>query len=88
MSFRIGQRVTSHFTGEGTIQSDILPREEPTDDKQQIVQFDSVLLGTRPWAIMKLDRVGDEVTEVTGSPAVGAVVKYRRGYERRRKSAL
>ena len=66
MSFRIGQRVTSHFTGEGTIQSDILPREEPTDDKQQIVQFDSVLLGTRPWAIMKLDRVGDEVTEVTG----------------------
>jgi hypothetical protein len=68
MSFRIGQRVTSHFTGEGTIQSDILPREESTDDKQQIVQFDSTLLGTRPWAIMKLDRVGDEVTEVTGSP--------------------
>ena len=65
MSFRIGQRVTSHFTGEGTIQSDILPREEPTDDKQQIVQFDSTLLGTRPWAIMKLDRIGDEVTEVT-----------------------
>ena len=41
MSFRIGQRVTSHFTGGGTIQSDILPREEPADDKQQIVQFDS-----------------------------------------------
>ena len=73
MSFRIGQRVTSHFTGEGTIQSDILPREEPTDDKQQIVQFDSVLLGTRPWAIMKLDRVGDENEE-----SVGEAIKYRR----------
>jgi hypothetical protein len=65
MSFRIGQRVTSHFTGEGTVESEILPREEQTDEKCQIVQFDSGLLGTRPWAIMKLDRVGDEVTEVT-----------------------
>jgi hypothetical protein len=68
MSFRIGQRVTSHFTGEGTIPSDILPREEPADEKCQIVQFDNIVLGTRPWAIMKLDRVGDEVTEVTEVP--------------------
>jgi hypothetical protein len=63
MSFRIGQRVTSHFTGEGTISSDILPREEQTDDNQQIVQFDSGILGTRPWAIMKLDRVGEETND-------------------------
>jgi hypothetical protein len=68
MSFRIGQRVTSHFTGEGTIASDILPREEQTDEKCQIVQFDNLVLGIRPWAIMKLDRVGDEVTEVTEVP--------------------
>jgi hypothetical protein len=65
MSFRIGQRVTSHFTGEGTISSDILPREEQTDEKCQIVQFDNIVLGIRPWPIMKLDRVGDEITEVT-----------------------
>ena len=60
MSFRIGQRVTSTFTGEGTVESDILPREDTEDDKQQTVAFDSTILGTRPWAIMKLDRVGDE----------------------------
>ena len=68
MSFRIGQRVTSHFTGEGTIASDILPREEQTDEKCQIEQFDNIVLGIRPWPIMKLDRVGDEVTEVTEVP--------------------
>ncbi len=61
MSFQIGQRVTSHFTGAGTIQSDILPREEGEMDKYQLVEFDNTRLGTRPWAIMKLDRVGDEV---------------------------
>ena len=79
MSFRIGQRVTSSFTGSGTIQSDILPREESTDDKQQIVQFDSALLGTRPWAIMKLDRVGDEITEVTDDALTLADRDWRDG---------
>jgi hypothetical protein len=63
MSFRIGQRVTSHFTGEGTIESDILPREDQSDEKCQIVHFDCPILGTRPWAIMKLDRVGEETDE-------------------------
>ena len=66
MSFRIGQRVTSHFTGEGTITSDIIiDEEEKNGPKCQKVLFDSELLGERLWAIMKLDRVGDEVTEVT-----------------------
>ena len=36
-------------------------------DKQQLVQFDSALLGTRPWAIMKLDRVGEEVGDSNAS---------------------
>ena len=63
MSFRIGQRVTSHFTGEGTIESDILPREDGECDKYQTVKFDNARLGTRPWAIMKLDRVGEETDE-------------------------
>ena len=82
MRFRIGQRVTSHFTGEGTIQSDILPREESTDDKQQIVQFDSALLGTRPWAIMKLDRERNDRSfachEVTWFGGVGMNVPSSR----------
>ena len=68
MSFRIGQRVTSHFTGEGTITSDIVIDEEKNGPKCQKVLFDSDIMGERLWPIMKLDRVGDEVTEVTGSP--------------------
>ena len=68
MSFRIGQRVTSHFTGEGTIISDIVIDEEKNGPKCQKVVFDSGIMGERLWPIMKLDRVGDEVTEVTGSP--------------------
>lgn len=61
MAFEIGQRVTSRFTGDGIIISDMLPRDEaePNEPRVQMVEFESPALGTRPWAIYKLDPVGD-----------------------------
>ena len=60
MAFSIGQRVTSFFTGGGTIQSGLIIPMDDTTDKLQVVAFDNDALGTRAWPIRKLDRVGEE----------------------------
>jgi len=60
MAFSIGQRVTSFFTGEGTIQSGLIIPMDDTTDKLQLVKFDSPLIGERDYEIGKLDRVGED----------------------------
>jgi hypothetical protein len=65
MAFSIGQRVTSFFTGGGTIQSGLIIPMDDTTDKLQVVAFDNEALGTRAWPIRKLDRVGEEEDDGT-----------------------
>jgi hypothetical protein len=60
MSFNIGTRVTSTFTGIGVVISEMLPREDGEPDRYQTVDFENPQLGQRPWAIKKLERVGDD----------------------------
>ena len=59
MAFSIGQRVFSHFCGEGTVISEIIP-DIPGQPKRQLVKFDSPLIGERDYEIGKLDRIGEE----------------------------
>ena len=59
MAFSIGQRVFSHFCGEGTVTSEIIP-DIPGQSKRQLVKFDSPLIGERDYEIGKLDRVGED----------------------------
>ena len=59
MAFSIGQRVFSHFCGEGTVISEIIP-DIPGQPKRQLVKFDSPLIGERDYEIGKLDRVGED----------------------------
>jgi hypothetical protein len=59
MAFSIGQRVFSHFCGEGTVTSEII-LDEPGRPKKQFVKFDHPSIGEREYEIGKLDRVGEE----------------------------
>lgn len=61
MSFNIGTRVTSNFTGFGTVTSGIvIDTEEKDGPKCQKVLFDLESLGERLWPICKLERAGED----------------------------
>jgi hypothetical protein len=59
VAFNIGQRVFSHFCGEGTVTSEIVP-DTPGLPKRQLVKFDNSHIGEKEYEIGKLDRVGEE----------------------------
>jgi hypothetical protein len=65
MAFDIGQRVTSNFTGTGTITGELLKEMEIDSGKMtmlfyQEVTFDNPMFGTRAYEIKKLDRVDED----------------------------
>jgi hypothetical protein len=66
MAFEIGQRVTSSFTGPGTVSGE-LEKDSDTNDKGkivitgfQVVKFDSPMIGERRWEIKKLTPLDEE----------------------------
>jgi hypothetical protein len=64
MAFDIGQRVTSNFTGAGTITGELIKLAETDEGKTTILFFQEVLfdnptIGARTYEIKKLDRVDD-----------------------------
>ena len=52
MAFEIGQRVTSSWTGPGTVTSEITKDEDRV--VHQGVKFDNPTIGEKIWAIKKL----------------------------------
>jgi hypothetical protein len=64
MAFDLGQRVTSNFTGAGTVTGE-LEKEAETDEGKTVilffqqVTFDNPTIGQRKYEIKKLDRVDD-----------------------------
>ena len=64
MAFEVGERVTSRWTGPGTV-TGLLERDQDNVAMQR-VRFDNQLLMERPWAIGKLQTL-DEVEPVRRS---------------------
>jgi hypothetical protein len=65
MAFDLGQRVTSTFTGTGTITGDLIKECEIDAGKMtflflQEVTFDNPALGIRAYEIKKLNRVEED----------------------------
>lgn len=64
MAFDIGQRVTSSWTGPGTVTGELV-REQDTDSRTgkpvivsyQTVSFDNAAIGERLWELRKLTPV-------------------------------
>ena len=70
MAFEIGQRVTSGFTGPGTVSGE-LEKDFDTNDKGkivitgfQVVKFDGPMIGERRWEIKKLSPLDNEAEDV------------------------
>jgi hypothetical protein len=66
MAFEIGQRVTSSFTGPGTVSGE-LEKASDTNEKGkivvtgfQVVKFDNPTIGERRWEIKKLIPLDEE----------------------------
>jgi hypothetical protein len=61
MALDIGQRVTSNFTGDGTVTGGLTRTTDKDDDGKTIitgyqeVTFDNPTLGTRAWEVKKLN---------------------------------
>ena len=56
MSFEVGQRVTSRFTGPDTVTGELVKIKTIDDDIcVQTVQFDSPFLGEQTWEVKKLN---------------------------------
>jgi hypothetical protein len=67
MAFEIGQRVTSSFTGPGTISGE-LEKDSDTNEKGkiiitgfQVVKFDDPMIGERRWEIKRLTPLDEEI---------------------------
>jgi hypothetical protein len=66
MAFEIGQRVTSSWSGPGTVSGELEKDSDTLDNGKivvtgfQRVKFDSPMLGERRWEIKKLTPLDDE----------------------------
>jgi hypothetical protein len=58
MAFDLGQRVTSTFTGPGTVSGELFKDD---GDAIQYIRFDNPTLGERPWSVKKLTPLDEEV---------------------------
>lgn len=57
MAFEIGERVTSRFTGPGTVAGEMFKDEDR--DCLQRVKFDNAMFGERDWLVKKLEPFTD-----------------------------
>ena len=62
MAFDIGQRVTSKWTGPGTVTGELTKDEDRVCF--QTISFDSPALSERPWEVRKLSPLDTEDVDV------------------------
>ena len=74
MAFEIGERVTSRFTGPGTVTGEMFK----DDDREcwQTVQFDNALLNTQKWRIKNLEPLLEEPKKPVAIKQTPAEVDY------------
>ena len=65
MAFDLGQRVTSNFTGAGTVTGELRKEIETEEGKTlvlffQTITFDNPTIGTRDYEIKKLNRIEED----------------------------